>query len=180
MTTTNTVTPANTRRPVDIAAALTWLAHGGELARALKGDKAKHADVIWQLLVEAVEVIDKQPDQERRWLKSGTRSGWSMPGGLTRAELVALERTRFLSAMKPFDGQATYKPQGPDLDRALAILDWLRWCNAARNSERLRKSAVALARNGDTEIAAAIYAPTPRRDIAGSVARSGPVPLVTS
>ena len=52
----------------------------------------RHTDVIWQLLVEAVEVIDKTPDQERRWLTSGQRSGgWNMVG-MSRAELVEIEQ----------------------------------------------------------------------------------------
>ena len=29
---------------------LGWLAHGSELAFDLKGDRAKHSDVIWQLI----------------------------------------------------------------------------------------------------------------------------------
>jgi len=70
--------------------ALGWLTHGGELAVDLKGDRARHSDVIWQLIVEAVEVIDKTPDNERRWLTSGQRSGgWNMIG-MTREDLVEI------------------------------------------------------------------------------------------
>jgi hypothetical protein len=144
----------------DRTKALGWLAHGGELAEALKGDQARHSDVIWQLLIEAVEVIDKTPDQERRWLTSGQRSGgWNMVG-MSRAELVELEKHRLLSAMKPFDGRATYGPQQDDSERALGVLAWLRWCNGARGSERLTKAAVALARGGDLEVVHRLYCPT--------------------
>lgn len=144
----------------DRTKALGWLAHGGELAVALKGDHAKHSDVIWQLLVEAVEVIDKTPDQERRWLTSGSRSGgWNMIG-MSRAELIEIEKIRLLSAMKPFDGNTKYAPQRDDTERALGILAWLRWCNAARLPERLTKAAVALARGGDQEIVHRLYCPT--------------------
>ena len=140
--------------------ALGWLTHGGELAVALKGDQARHSDVIWQLIVEAVEVIDKTPDNERRWLTSGQRSGgWNMIG-MTREDLVEIEKIRLLSAMKPFDGQSKYSPQRNDVDRALGVLEWMRWCNGARLPERLRKAAIALARGGDQEIVHRLYCPT--------------------
>lgn len=140
--------------------ALGWLTHGGELAGALKGDRARHPDVIWQLLVEAVEVVDKTPDQERRWLTSGQRSGgWNMIG-MSRAELIEIERIRLFSAMKPFDGQSKYSPQRNDVDRALGVLSWMRWCNAARLPDRLSKAAIALARGGDQEIVHRLYCPT--------------------
>lgn len=111
---------------------LGWLTHGGELAVGLKGDRAKHIDVIWCLLSEAVEVIDKTPDQERRWLTSGNRSGgWNMIG-MSRQELIEIEKMRVLCSMKPFDGQTKYAPQRNDVDRALGVLEWLRWCSNAR------------------------------------------------
>jgi hypothetical protein len=139
---------------------LSWLTHGGELAVALKGDLAKHSDVIWQLLVEAVEVIDKSPDNERRWLTSGNRSGgWNMIG-MTRQDLLDIERIRLLSAMKPYDGQTKYSPQRNDVDRALGVLNWLRWCNSARLPDRLTKAAVALARGGDHDLVHKLYCPT--------------------
>lgn len=144
-------------RRSDVAEALRWLNHGTELAHDLKGTRAKHRDVIWQLLVEAVEVIDKQPDRERRWLTSGTRSAWKAPG-LSHADLTALERVRFLSGMKPFDDSETrYLPQRDDDERALGLMGWLRWLNAAPSGDRLRKAAVALARNGDCEVARMLY-----------------------
>jgi hypothetical protein len=144
----------------DRTQALGWLAHGGELAVELKGDHARHSDVIWQLLVEAVEVIDKTPDNERRWLTSGNRSGgWNMVG-MSRAELIEIEKIRLLSAMKPFDGSTKYAPQRNDADRALGVLAWLRWCNSARLPERLTKAAVALARGGDQEVVHRLYCPT--------------------
>jgi hypothetical protein len=139
---------------------LGWLVHGGELALALKGERAKHSDVIWQLIVEAVEIIDKTPDQERRWLTSGQRSGgWNMIG-MSRAELIEIERIRLLSAMKPFDGNTKCSPQRDDIDRALGILAWMRFCNAARLPDRLTKAAIALARTGDAEIVHRLYCPT--------------------
>ncbi|WP_316196694.1 hypothetical protein [Bradyrhizobium sp. SZCCHNS3053] len=144
--------------------ALSWLAHGGQLAFELKGDRAKHSDVIWQLLVDAIEIIDKTPDQERRWLTSGQRSGgWNMVG-MSRAELILIEKIRLLSAMKPFDGAAKYAPQRNDTDRALGVLAWLRWCNVARLPHRLVKAAVALARSGDQEVVHRIYCPNRKPD----------------
>jgi hypothetical protein len=140
--------------------AMSWLNHGVELAVALKGDRAQHKDAIWQLLVEAVEVIDKTPDNERRWLTSGNRSGgWNMIG-MTAADLKEIERLRLFSAMKPYDGATKYAPQRNDVDRAIGILDWLRWCSSARMADRLTKAAVALARGGDQEIVHRLYCPT--------------------
>ncbi|BBO04450.1 hypothetical protein SG09_38000 [Bradyrhizobium ottawaense] len=138
---------------------LLWLSHGAELAYDLKATRAKHSDVVWQLLVEAIETIDKMPDQEKRWLSSGSRSGWRSPG-LSRADLVDLERIRLLSAIKPFDDDVTrLLPQGRDEDRALGVLEWLRWVNAARSGDRLSRAATALARGGDSEIVQRIYCP---------------------
>jgi hypothetical protein len=139
---------------------LGWLAHGSELAFDLKGDRAKHSDVIWQLIVEAVEIIDKTPDQERGWLTSGNRSGgWNMIG-MSRADLIEIERIRLLSAMKPYDGQTKYAPQRNDVERALGVLAWMRWCNVARLPQRLTKAAIALARGGDHELVHRLYCPT--------------------
>ncbi|SHH03624.1 hypothetical protein [Bradyrhizobium erythrophlei] len=144
----------------DRTKAIGWLSHGGELAVALKGDRARHSDVIWSLLTEAVEVVDKIPDQERRWLTSGNRSGgWNMIG-MSRAELTEIELNRILSAMKPYDGQTKTAPQRDDLDRALGVLSWMRWCNVARLPDRLTKAAIALARGGDQEIVHRLYCPT--------------------
>ncbi|MCK1410194.1 hypothetical protein [Bradyrhizobium sp. 76] len=146
------------RRPSDIDDALDWLAHGAELARDLKGDRATHRDVIWQLLIESVETIDKTPDQERRWLTSGKRSNWTLSTGMSHTELAALERNRVLSAMKPFDGQATCLPRR-DEGRAMGVLEWMRWVRAAKSGDRLSKAAVALARGADSEIVQRIYCP---------------------
>jgi hypothetical protein len=140
--------------------ALSWLTHGGELAFALKGDRARHIDVIWSLLSEAVATVDNIPDQEKRWLTSGHRSGgWNMIG-MTRADMLEIDRIRLLSAMKPYDGQTKCAPQRDDIDRALGVLEWMRWCNAARLPDRLAKAAIALARGGDQELVHRLYCPT--------------------
>lgn len=152
------------RGPSDITDALRWLSHGEELAYALKGNKAKHQDVVWETLVEAVEVIDKTPDQERRWLTSGTRSGWKSPG-LSRAELIDLERIRFLNSMKPYDAEQTrYLPQRDNEERALGVLAWLRWLHTAPSGDKLSKAAVALVRYDDYEIALRLYSPGRKTD----------------
>lgn len=149
--------------PEDRGMLLRWLDHGVELAQELKGERAGHRDVIWSLLVEAVDLIDRTPDQEKRWLTSGTRSGgWNMVG-LTIADLREIERLRILSSMKPFDGMAKYAPQRDDLERCMGVLEWLRWCNGARNALRLVKAAVVLARGGETEIVHKIYSPARKK-----------------
>ncbi|TYO65429.1 hypothetical protein FXV83_15955 [Bradyrhizobium hipponense] len=144
----------------DATLVLGWLRRGAELAYDLKGyEEARHNDVIWQLLVESVAIVDKLPDQEKRWLTSGRRSGgWNMIG-MSRAELIEIERIRLLSAMKPFDGDTKTAPQRDDIDRALGVLEWLRWCNCARMPKRLVKAAMALARGGDKDIVHRHYRP---------------------
>lgn len=139
---------------------LRWLRHGRELATDIKGERACHRDVIWSLLVEAVAVIDRLPDQEKRWLTSGTRSGgWNMVG-LTASDLKDIERIRLLSAMKPYDGQTKVTPQSGDIDRAIGVMGWLTWCNSARLPDRLKKAAIALAKGGETDAVHRIYCPT--------------------
>lgn len=149
-----------TSSPLEVkTATLGWLAHGAELAKALKGDRATHADVIWCLLVESIETIDKTPDQDRRWLSSGSRSGgWNMIG-MTHADLKLIEHIRLLSAMKPFDGSTKVSPQRNDVERSMGVLEWMRWCNAARLPERLTKAAIALARGGDQAVVHKLYCP---------------------
>ena len=83
--------------------------------------------------------------------------------GMSRAEMVEIEKIRLLSAMKPFDGKAKVLPQRDDIDRALGILAWMRFCNSARIPERLAKAAIALARGGDSETVHKIYRPTDPR-----------------
>lgn len=145
--------------PDDRSKALRWLGYGSELAKDLHGERASHRDAIWCLLCEAVQVVDRLPDQERRWLTSGTRSGgWNMVG-MSLAELREIERIRLLSAMKPYDGSARVSPQSEAIDRALDILGWLNWCNVARMPQRLKKAAIALARGGDTDAVHRIYCP---------------------
>lgn len=159
-TTVAITNPGKTFRPSDTDDALGWLAHGADLARDLRGDKARHHDAIWELLVEAIAIIDRQPDRERGFLTSGRRSNWKLPTGLTHREVSALERNRILSSMLPHDGQATtYGLQRDDTQRALSIMDWLRWCHAKSGDRRLVKAAVALARGGDSEVVHRIYAP---------------------
>ena len=150
----------NSFSPEDRDRVQRWLGHGAELALELKQERATHRDVIWCLLCEAVDVVDRLPDQEKRWLSSGTRSGgWNMVG-LTYAELMELERIRLLSAMKPYDGVTRVAPQSNDVDRALGVMSWLNWCNAARLPHRLKRAAVALARGGESDIVHRIYCPT--------------------
>ncbi|MGY4234956.1 hypothetical protein ACVIIW_003903 [Bradyrhizobium sp. USDA 4449] len=158
--TTTTHASSTFRQPSDRADALRWLDHGAELARGLKADRARHRDVIWQLLIESIETIDKTPDRERRWLTSGNRSNWTHSIGLSHNEVAALERNRILSSMKPFDDSAMPRclPQR-DEERAMGVLAWMRWLNTAKSADKLRRAAVALARTGDSEVAHGIYCP---------------------
>lgn len=145
-------------RPDDRQKALRWLTHGVELAVSLKRGRATHRDVLWRLLGDAIEIFERVPDQERSWLSSGTRSGgWGAAAGLTRVELLEIERLRVLSSMLPFDGPSRCLPQRDDIERAVGVMTWLRWCSEA-DDHRLQKAAIALAR-GSEDAAARIYRP---------------------
>jgi hypothetical protein len=144
--------------------ALRWLAYGARLAIGRK-TKPCHNDVIWSLLVDAVDVTDRLPDQERGWLTSGTRAMKWQGDGLSQAELKQVEIARVMSGINPFaGGQTNYSPQRDDVERALGVLEWLRWLNNTRLPQRLTKAAIALARGGDTEAVRKIYAPNRKPD----------------
>lgn len=145
----------NSLRPEDRKKFLRWLDHGVELAQRRLGGKATHRNVIWMLVTDALDMLDRVPDQEMSWLSSGTRSGGWNAVGLTRADLIEIERLRVLSAMQPFDGEARYAPQKDDVERAVGVLEWLRWCSKG-DDHRLQKAVVALSR-GAEEAAARIY-----------------------
>lgn len=127
---------------------LGWLDHGVELARARFGARATVRQVIWQLITDSLDLLDRVPDQEKRWLSSGTRSGGWNAVGMTKVELVEIERLRVLSAMKPFDGQTRYLPQKDDVSRSLGVLEWLRWCSRG-DDHSLQKAAVLLAKGSE-------------------------------
>lgn len=140
---------------------LSWLRHGADLAREQKADKAKHNDVIWRLIEEAIETIDKLPDQDKRWLTSGFRSGgWGMVG-MTASDLRELERIRFLSAMKPYDGPAGFQKDRLAETRAMDVLSWFRYFSEKRFLD-MQKATVALARGGDCEAFHRVWAPKRR------------------
>jgi hypothetical protein len=140
--------------------ALRWLAHGCALALSLKSDKARTNDAIWSLITEAVDIIDRLPDQERGWLTSGTRAMKWSGDGLSVVELKELERLRAMSGMNPFAaGETGYSPQRDDVERALGVLEWMRWLSGTRLPQRLIKAAIVLARNGDHAAVQKIYCP---------------------
>jgi len=142
-------------RPDDRAKLLRWLTHGVGLAIDRFGpDKASAQKAIWCLLGEALETLDRVPDQERRWLSSGTRSGGWSQVGLTAHDLMEIERLRILSAMSPFETSTKVVPQKDAVERALGVLLWLRWLSAG-DDHRLQRAAVLLARGREDEAARA-------------------------
>lgn len=143
---------------------LRWLRFGTRLAQEVYGEKATPQQAVWLLIVDAVDLLDKTPDQERRWLSSGTRSAGIQPIGLTAYEAELLEITRINAAIHPADKKANYAPAPDDHDRMMGVLGWLRWCGKARNPQRLTKAAMQLARGGDTEAVHRIYAPRRKRN----------------
>lgn len=155
--------PASLSPTEERAQILRWLSHGAELAWGRHGERATHDHVIWCLVEEAIDILDRQPDQEKRWLTSGTRSGgWNMVG-MTISEALQMEEIRILCAMKPYDGNASYKPQRDDVEKAMTVLDWVRFCHDMHNGKALVKAIVALARGGDAEIVYRIYDPARKR-----------------
>lgn len=149
---------------VDRDRVLRWLRIGTRLAQEVYGEKATASHAVWLLIVDAIDLLDKTPDQERRWLSSGTRSGGIQPIGLSTYEAELLEIIRINAAMHPADKKARYEPAPDDYDRMMGVLGWMRWCNKARNPQRLTKAAIALARGGDSEVVHRIYAPNRKRN----------------
>lgn len=126
---------------------LRWLAHGAELAQGRYGDRATPRHTIWMLLSEALDLLDRIPDQEWSWLSSGTRSGGWNGVGMTRAEMEEIERLRVLSSML-VPTQTRYLPQRDEVDRSLDVIEWLRWCSVGEDHS-LQKAAVLLARGAE-------------------------------
>jgi hypothetical protein len=124
---------------------LRWLGRGAEMARDRFGEGASYRQLIWLLLSDSLDVLDRVPDQERRWLSSGTRSGGWNAVGLTKAELIEIERIRIMSAMMPFDGTTKVQPQRDDVERAVDVVGWLRFTSKG-DDHRLQKAAVLLAK----------------------------------
>jgi hypothetical protein len=134
--------------PEDRERALSWLDHGVELAREKYGASATYRHVLWLLIHEALDLLDRVPDQEKRWLSSGTRSGGWSSVGMTREELLEIERLRVMASMMPFDGATRYQPQRNEVDRSLGILEWLRWCSKG-DDHSLQKAVVLLAKGAE-------------------------------
>lgn len=127
---------------------MSWLGHGVELAQDKYGATATYRHVLWMLISEALDLLDRVPDQEKRWLSSGTRSGGWSQIGMTREDLLEIERLRVMSSMMPFDGTTKYTPQRNEVDRSVGILEWLRWCSTG-DDHRLQKAVVLLAKGAE-------------------------------
>ncbi|TXM69626.1 hypothetical protein [Methylobacterium sp. WL120] len=138
--------------PEDRERALRWLDHGVGLARDRFGGGSNYRHALWLLITESLDLLDRVPDQEKRWLSSGTRSGGWNAVGMTKHELVEIERLRVLSAMKPFEGQSRYMPQRNDVERSVGVLEWLRWCSK-EDDHSLQKAVVLLAKGAEDEAA---------------------------
>lgn len=148
--------------PDNLDSALRWLDHGVELAQARRGDRAVHTDVIWCLVEEAVDIMDRMPDRELGWMKIGSTSAGFGGLGLSREELLAIEQMRYLSNMKPYDGSSGLVLDRTQAQRAFDILLWLRWCGVhvrTESPELMRKAAIALARGGDAQVFHRVWRP---------------------
>lgn len=124
---------------------LRWLGRGAEMARDRFGEGASYRQLVWLLLSDSLDVLDRIPDQERRWLSSGTRSGGWSAVGLTKNELIEIERLRIMSGMMPFDGTTKVMPQRDDVERAVDVVGWLRFVSKG-DDHSLQKAAVLLAK----------------------------------
>lgn len=133
---------------------LRWLAQGSRLAREKRGDRARPADVVWLLMQNAVQVMDKTPDQEKRWLTSGYRSGGWNQVGLTFQEARELERLRAHAAIATVGDSPDRIMLAHEQDRSYDVLSFLRWCGVhvkTKRAAQMRKAAVILARQGDCD-----------------------------
>jgi hypothetical protein len=131
---------------------LRWLRHGRVLSTEIYGVKAGPFQDVWTLLVEAVEMIDRTPDRERGWLTSGNRAqvfGFA----------VTKEDIKILNTLLEAIGETTFSQQGTRVDlvnddheRMLDVLEWLRYCDRARQPNQFRKVIMAMARGGDNDV----------------------------
>jgi hypothetical protein len=137
---------------------LRWLRYGADLAKEIYKDEADHRKVIWILIVDAVDLVDRLDDQERRWLDKGKRGqSWNITQ--TLPEAVQTEILRIMCAMKPAEGVPRYRPQGIDHERMLDVLSWLRWTNGTREPKRLQMAAIEVARGMPRDVVLRAYRP---------------------
>lgn len=122
--------------------------------------------VMWTMIVDAVDMVERIDDKERRWLSSGFRSnGWHAVVNrlLDRREM---ERHRIHSGISIAEGQPYYAPQGGSIDKSLWTLSWFSFVHAdPRRGPELVKAAIMLAK-GREQHAAEILQRTRSRQIA--------------
>lgn len=110
--------------------------------------------VLWTMIVDAVDMVERLDDKERRWLSSGFRSnGWHAVVNrlIDRREM---ERHRIHSGISIAEGQPYYAPQGQSVERTLWVLSWLSWVHAdPRRGPDLVKAAVLLAKGREQHAA---------------------------
>lgn len=120
-----------------------WLTDGFRLTQARGLAPAPHT-IIWQLILDAVTIIEGLPDQEKKWLTSGSRSGgWNMIG-MTADDAREIERARLMTGMAPGD-HLKGSSQALDVERAVGVTEWLRYCQTPRLKVSLSKAAYLLA-----------------------------------
>lgn len=146
---------------------LRWLRRGAERALKLRGERARHTDVIWQALCEALELIEKDEDQEKRWLSSGTRCSLASLQGMSLQEAFELQVAQMMDAMGAPGTKVNTRPATGDHDFMMDVLAWLRFCVTKRDPDnRLGKAVAAIALGNDVSAVARIMGrPVTRRTV---------------
>lgn len=125
------------------------LAKGWEILESEGFRKPNLQQVIWRLMVEAVETLKRLPDRERSWLRCNERSIWpelARPSEECRAveweiEIEQIQLVRSRDNMAP-PRLAISDPSA--IDRMLVVLGWLGYVRS-RYTRRDRTAFLELA-----------------------------------
>ena len=114
------------------------LAHGRRLAQERGCAAPTLRDAVWELLIEAADTLKRLPNQERRWLRSGTYSG--------HPEVLRELSDAFAAAVAQGGWGATRVRPGPPSAGAITRLDEvLTWPGAIQSRNRARDCRVVFA-----------------------------------
>lgn len=114
------------------------MTHGCRLAAERGCAAPMLRDAVWELLIEAADTLKRLPNQERRWLRSGTYSA--------HPEVVRELSETFAAAVAQGGWGTTRVRPGPPSAAAISRLDEvLTWPGAIQGRNRARDCRVVFA-----------------------------------